>query len=189
MGGLLYWLGVARDFALAVAVLVWVASIAWVLRDAHDRGVNRLAAGGLAVVLPFVGAFLYALVRPRTRLDDVRERELWLQLATASARVPRCPSCSAAVERDYVVCPSCTEVLRRRCSSCGAPNDFAWTACPYCGTTEDAQEWATKEPARAAAEVTPLTPPAKRRRPATTTAKATPSATPKPAGAKHESAV
>jgi Double zinc ribbon len=166
MGGLLYWLDIARDVAIVVGALVWVASIAWVLRDATDRGVNRLAAGGLAVVFPFVGAFLYALVRPHTRVGDVRERELWLQLATASARVPRCPTCSAAVEREYVVCPSCTQVLRRRCSSCGAPNDFAWTACPYCGTTEDAQEWAVREPARAAAsaEVTALQPASRRRR-------------------------
>ena len=77
MGGLLFWLDVARDIAIVVAVLVWAASIAWVLRDASDRGVNKIAAGGLAVVFPFVGAFLYALVRPRTRLDDVHERELW----------------------------------------------------------------------------------------------------------------
>jgi hypothetical protein len=188
MGGLLYWLDVARDFALVVAVLVWIASIAWVLRDASDRGVNRLAAGGLAVVFPFVGAFLYALVRPRTRVDDVRERQLWLQLATAAARVPRCPSCSATVEREYVVCPSCTEVLRRRCGSCGAPNEFAWTACPYCGTTEDAQEWATKEPARATAEVTALAPAAQRRRaPAKATGVASGPA--KPSAAQHESAV
>jgi predicted RNA-binding Zn-ribbon protein involved in translation (DUF1610 family) len=165
MGGILFWFDVARDISIAIAILVWAASVAWVLRDATDRGVNRLAAGGLAVVVPFVGAFLYALVRPRTRVDDVRERQLWLELATASTRVPRCPSCSAAIEREYVVCPSCAEVLRRRCTSCGAPNDFAWTACPYCGTTEDTREWATKEPARAAAEVTELKPPAKRRRP------------------------
>jgi RNA polymerase subunit RPABC4/transcription elongation factor Spt4 len=95
--------------------------------------------------------------------------------------VPRCPSCAAVVERDYVACPSCAAVLRRRCGSCGSPNDFAWTACPYCGTTEDAQEWATKEPTRAAtAEVTPLKPAVQRRR---ASSKA------KTASAKRESAV
>jgi hypothetical protein len=173
MGGLLFWLDVARDIAIAIAILVWAASVAWVLRDATDRGANRLAAGGLAVVVPVGGAFLYALVRPPTLVDDVRERRLWLELATASARVPRCPSCSAAIEREYIVCPSCAERLRRRCDSCGAPNDFAWTACPYCGTTEDAEEWATKEPARAAAEVTALQP----------------AATPETAAPERESAV
>jgi hypothetical protein len=187
MGGLLFWLGVARDIAIAATVLVWLASVAWVVRDAADRGVNRLAAGGIAAVLPFVGAFLYVLVRPRTRLDDVHERRLWLQLATASARVPRCPSCSVTIEREYVSCPYCAEPLRRRCNACGAPNDFSWTACPYCGTTEDAQEWATKEPTRAA-EVTPLKPAAPRRR-TPAKAKTSPAAKAKAAAKSRESAV
>ena len=188
MGGLLFWLDVARDIAIAIAILVWAASVAWVLLDATDRGANRLAAGGLAVVVPFVGAFLYALVRPPTLLADAHARQLWLELATASTRVPCCPSCSAAIEREYIVCPSCAEPLRRRCNSCGAPNDFAWTACPYCGTTEDAQEWAMKEPARAAAEVTALKPGAKRHH---APAKATSSsaAATETAAPKRESAV
>src|SRR5690349_19569967 len=146
MGGLLFWLDVVRDFAIVVALLVWAASIAWVVRDASDRGVNKLAAVVLAVAFPFVGAFLYALVRPRTRLDEVRERALWVQLAEVASRVPRCPSCATPVERDFIACPSCAEVLRRRCGSCGSANEFAWTACPYCGEHEDAQEWTEQEP-------------------------------------------
>lgn len=162
-GSLLFWLDVIRDFAIVVSLLVWIASIGWVVRDAGDRGVNRFAAALLAIVFPFVGAFLYGLVRPRTRLAEVRERALWLQLAEVSARVPRCPSCSAPVERDYVACPSCAEVLRRRCTGCGAANDFSWVACAYCGEPEDATRWTEREPARATAAVTELKP-AKRRR-------------------------
>jgi hypothetical protein len=103
------------------------------------------------VLIPFVGAFLYALVRPRTRLVEVRERELWVQLAEATAHTERCHSCAAPIERDFVACASCATVLRRRCNGCGRANELSWTACPYCGEREDASGWTEQEPTRAAA--------------------------------------
>jgi hypothetical protein len=159
MGGdLLFWLDVFLELALVVALLVWVASIVWVVRDAAERGVNAFAALAFAVLFPFVGAFLYALVRPRTRLVEARERELWVQLARATARTERCHACSAPIERDFVACPACATILRTRCNACGGALEFTWAACPYCGEREDAAAWAEQEPARAAAEVTELKP-------------------------------
>src|SRR5881394_2707085 len=107
---LLFWLKLVADFAAVVALLVWAASIVWVMRDAAERGVNKLAAFAMAVLIPFVGAFLYALVRPRTRLVDTRERELWVRLAEATAHTDRCRDCAAPIERDFVACPSCTTI-------------------------------------------------------------------------------
>jgi hypothetical protein len=159
MGGdVLFWLGVFRDFAIVVAFLVWVASLAWVVRDAAERGVNRGAALTLAVIFPYVGAFLYALVRPRARLAELRERELWVQLAESTARVERCHACLMPVERDFVACPACATVLRRRCTGCGSAVELGWTACAYCGELADAAAWSEREPARAAADVTELKP-------------------------------
>jgi hypothetical protein len=163
-GSFLFWLNVFADFAIVVALLVWAASIAWVVRDASERGVNRVAAFALALLFPYVGAFLYALVRPRTRLVEVRERELWVQLAEATAKTDRCNGCHAPIERDYVACPTCSAVLRRRCDGCGRANEFSWIACPYCGEQEDAKVWAEQQPTRATAEVTELKPAAKRPR-------------------------
>jgi RNA polymerase subunit RPABC4/transcription elongation factor Spt4 len=157
-GNFLFWLGVFRDFAIVVALLVWAASIGWVVRDATERGVNKVAALALAVVFPYVGAFLYALVRPRTRLAELRERELWVQLAEATARVERCHACRTPIERDFVACPSCAAVLRKRCTGCGSAVELSWAACPYCGEHEDAAAWTEQEPARAAAAVTELKP-------------------------------
>jgi hypothetical protein len=133
--------------------------------------VNRVAAVGLGVLFPFVGAFLYTLMRPRARLSELRERQLWLELAEVAARRERCPECLAAIERDFVACPSCATVLRRRCTGCGSAVDFAWSACPYCGEREQEEvAWVDQEPARAVgAEVTELKPPARKpkaRRPA-----------------------
>jgi hypothetical protein len=166
-GSFLFWADVVRDLAIVVFVLVWIASVAWVVRDARSRGVSRLAAGALAAALPFAGAFLYTLVRPGTRLDEARERKLWLELARSAARsrAPYCHNCGTQVEREYVVCPVCAEELRRRCDGCGAANDFAWAACPYCGAQEEGDAWVEQAPARAIeAEVTELKPAAKRRR-------------------------
>jgi hypothetical protein len=162
-GDLLFWLNVFAEFAGVVALLVWVASIVWVVRDAAERGVNKLAALALAALLPFVGAFLYSLVRPRTRLVEVREHELWVQLAESTARTERCPACAAPIDRDFVACPACATILRRRCNGCGGAVEFSWAVCPYCGEHEDASAWSDKEPLRAAA-VTELKPAAKRPR-------------------------
>jgi hypothetical protein len=169
-GDLLFWLGVFRDFSIVVALLVWGASIAWVARDAAERGVHRLLAVGLAVIFPYVGAFLYALVRPRTRLTELRERQLWLRLAETTAHVERCDACLTPVERDFVVCPSCATVLRERCNGCGSAVERSWAACPYCGEHVE-PAWTHKELAReAAAEVTELKPATRRsKRPAAKT--------------------
>jgi hypothetical protein len=165
MGGdFLFWLNVFVDFAIVVALLVWAASIAWVVRDATERGVNKVAAVALAALFPFVGAFLYALVRPRTRLVELRERELWVQLAEATARVERCHACHTPVERDFIACPGCATVLRRRCEACGGAVELTWTACAYCGDHEDGAGWTEQEPARASAAVTELKPAKRRQR-------------------------
>src|SRR5205085_7201885 len=130
MGGdLLFWLNVFADFAIVVALLVWVASVVWVVRDAAERGVNTLGALALAVLFPFVGAFLHALLRPRKRLVEVRERRLWEQLARATARVERCYACASPIERDFVACPACATILRKRCHACGGALELAWAAC------------------------------------------------------------
>jgi len=162
---ILFWFDIVRNFALVVILLVWVASVAWVVRDARDRGVNPFAAFLLAAVFPFAGAFVYALIRPARRVAEVREHELWLRLAEQGSRVDRCLVCGTPSDRDFVVCPGCGVTLRQRCNGCGSSLELSWAICPYCGTREDEEVWTEQEPARAAAaaDVTPLEP-AKRAR-------------------------
>jgi predicted RNA-binding Zn-ribbon protein involved in translation (DUF1610 family) len=154
-GMILFWFAIVRDFSIAVLLLVWAGSIAWVVRDAGERGVSRSAAFALAAVFPFAGAFVYALIRPGTRLAERRERELWLQLSLAS-RPERCQACLTPLALDFLVCPGCGETLRQRCDTCGAANELSWAVCPYCGARDGDQVWTEQEPARAAAEVTEL---------------------------------
>ena len=160
MGGLLFWLDVARDFAIVGRrPRLGSPPIAWVVRDAADRGVNKLAAVGSPCVLPFVGAFLYALVRPRTRLDDVHERRLWMQLAEATARVAALP---VLLRRRSSGTSSPARAAPRCCAAAAPPaarpDEFAWAACPYCGDAPRTRRSGRPRSRTRAAEVTALKP-------------------------------
>jgi hypothetical protein len=126
-----------RDGAIAVAVVLWLATALWVFRDARRRIASGWLVGlatlfGLAV--PLLGPLVYLFFRPAELLRDVRERELELRAIEQrlALRGIECPTCRAAVEPGYVVCPFCTTRLRHACTSCGAALEATWLACPYC---------------------------------------------------------
>ncbi len=128
---------IARDVAIFLAVVFWLALAFWVNRDARRR-VDDPWLVGIATLLglfpPYVGPLVYLLFRPGETLADVRSRRMELraleqQLARAR---PTCPSCSAPVEDDYFACPVCATKLRQPCEHCDAPLEPLWQACPYC---------------------------------------------------------
>jgi hypothetical protein len=90
----------------------------------------------LALVIPYLGPFVYMLFRPPEYLDDVREREL--EIKAMEERIAavdlRCPVCHAEVDAGYLVCPVCTTKLKQACVSCGSPLEPIWQVCPYCET-------------------------------------------------------
>ena len=57
---------------------VWIGSITWAAADARNRCSRRAArvAVGGAALLPFVGAALYALLRPGVDRPEERERRV-----------------------------------------------------------------------------------------------------------------
>jgi hypothetical protein len=62
-------------------VLLWIALAYWTWQDARKRIESPgLIAGcvALAIVLPFLGAIIYLVIRPPQYLDEARERELEL---------------------------------------------------------------------------------------------------------------
>ena len=66
------WMG-----ASALVALFWIATIAWVHKDAKRRISDRLLvwlATLLGAVPPFIGPLIYMLFRPPEYLADVRER-------------------------------------------------------------------------------------------------------------------
>jgi hypothetical protein len=154
-------LNLAVQLLLLVLVALWLALAFWTYADARRRVEDPMlvacaAAGSL--FFPFVGAIVYAIVRPPEYLEDVREREL--EIAAAEARLAQveslsCPHCSFEVEKTFLRCPSCMHKLKEPCATCGRPLDPRWKICPYCE-----------------AEVASSAPAPQRRRPARRTAPA-----------------
>ena len=128
--------GVAGVFV----VLFWVATIAWVRKDARRRIKSKSLVNFmtlLGAVPPFLGPLIYMLFRPPEYLDDVRERELEIKAMEhrlSSRGELHCPVCRAEVEPSFLVCPVCTTRLRQSCGSCKQPLEALWQVCPYCET-------------------------------------------------------
>ena len=121
------------------AFVLWLSLGYWTYKDARRRIEDPLLVGLatlLALVIPFVGPFVYMLFRPPEYLEDVREREL--EIKAMEERIAavdlRCPVCHAEVDSGYLVCPVCTTKLKQACVSCGAPLEPIWQVYPFCET-------------------------------------------------------
>jgi hypothetical protein len=119
--------------------VLWLSLGYWTYKDAKRRIEDPLLIALstiLALVIPFVGPFIYMLFRPPEYLEDVRERELEIKAMEEriSAYDQRCPVCHAEADPSYLVCPVCTTKLKHACVSCGSPLEPIWQICPYCET-------------------------------------------------------
>lgn len=129
--------GIARNLAVFLAVLFWLALGFWVFKDARRRIADPLLvlfATLLGLVPPYVGPIVYLLFRPAETLADTRSQRAELRALEqqVSRSRPACPVCSTAVEADYLACPVCTTTLREPCARCDAPLEPLWQICPYC---------------------------------------------------------
>jgi hypothetical protein len=128
---------VARNFAILLAVVFWLALAYWVHKDARRRVADPFlvfVATLLGLVPPYIGPVVYLLFRPAETLGDARSRRIELealeqQLARSQST---CPVCIAPVEPDYLACPVCATTLRQPCAQCKAPLEPLWQVCPYC---------------------------------------------------------
>jgi RNA polymerase subunit RPABC4/transcription elongation factor Spt4 len=117
-------------------VLLWLSSVVWTIRDIRSRTqdpVLQVAAGLVALVLPFCGLIIYRILRPRHTLAELYERQLEEEslLAEMTDR-QTCPACHHRIENDFQVCPSCGSRLKRPCPRCERLLDMKWNLCPYC---------------------------------------------------------
>lgn len=139
---LLNQIGVALEVAVAaltaLIVAFWIGLVIWTFRDIRSR-TRDVFAWLLAVVLVLVtgpiGWLLYLLVRPKTTLAEVYDRQLEEEALLRDITARRaCHKCQAVTEPDWLLCPICRTELRRTCASCGKPLELNWVACPYCTT-------------------------------------------------------
>jgi RNA polymerase subunit RPABC4/transcription elongation factor Spt4 len=124
---------------LFFAFVLWLCLGFWTYKDAKRRMEDPLFIGLsvlVALVIPYLGPFIYMLFRPPEYLDDVRERDL--EIKAIERRLGgsdlRCPVCRAEIEEDFLLCPVCTTKLRQSCVQCHRPLEALWQVCPYCET-------------------------------------------------------
>ena len=92
----------ARNGALVVLVLLWLATAYWTFKDARRRIEDPWLIGlatAIGLVPPFLGPIIYMFFRPPEYLQDAREREL--EIKAMEERIAqldqRCPVCRARV--------------------------------------------------------------------------------------------
>lgn len=131
---------IARNAAVALAVVFWLGLAYWVHRDARRRIGDPFlvfVATLLGLAPPYLGPVVYLLFRPAETIADVRSRRAELQALEqqlARSQPACCPVCNSAVDLDFLACPVCTTVLRDPCAACKAPLEPLWQLCPYCLT-------------------------------------------------------
>jgi len=119
---------------IIVIALLYLLSIIWVIRDSYLRGANPVVWGIVALV-PFVGTFAYALLRPPMLLSDRDEQDLDFTLKPCELmKYGECANCGYPVETEYLMCPHCGTQLKNECKKCGHALSPDWKVCPYCCT-------------------------------------------------------
>lgn len=131
-------LRITGQLLILLVIVFWLALVYWTYSDARRRGSVAILWGIVAVIFPFVGTFVYLIVRPPEMLAESRERELELAYLERElrSRVNLCPNCRNMVENDYLICPVCNWELKKSCINCEKPISMEWETCPYCSTDQ-----------------------------------------------------
>jgi Double zinc ribbon len=129
---------VANLFVVGL-VVVWLALIVWTFFDARRRIEDPVlvACATGASLFPYIGTFVYSILRPPEFLEDAKERQLEIKAAELRVRQlaeMSCPNCHHPIEKNFLRCPHCQRRLKDPCESCGKPVDPRWALCPYCET-------------------------------------------------------
>lgn len=105
-----------------VLLIIWIAVIVWVYRDAERRGMNGILWALLVLIGNLIGLLIYLIVRS----DASRETG-----TTPKSRA--CPECKQPVGLNYSFCPHCGSNLQNICPGCKKPTEKNWKVCPLCG--------------------------------------------------------
>ena len=119
-------------------IALYGATVFWTWKDARRRVEDPVIVGvcvATAICFPFVGVFIYLLLRPPEYIDDVHERELEIRAMERRLGADSvCPYCRNASEASFLSCPHCGTKLKQACRRCKAPLEPTWRLCPYCET-------------------------------------------------------
>jgi len=104
-------------------LILWIAIIIWVYRDAERRGMNGVLWSLLVFVGNLIGLLIYLIVRN----DSVVPKQIETQSTLA------CPNCAKPVLPRYAFCPHCGARLQAVCPACKESVASDWRVCPHCG--------------------------------------------------------
>lgn len=129
---------VAAGFAVAFLAALWLSLTIWTYRDIRGRTRDplvRILAVLVVVVLFLPGVLIYAILRPRSTLEEEYQHTLEEEALLQSIEdLPACPGCGRRVRDEWQVCPNCYTRLKKICAECGKLMDLPWNLCPYCAT-------------------------------------------------------
>lgn len=83
-------IGVAANLLVIFLIAIWIALVFWTYADARRRLTDSVLIGSAtiaALIFPFAGSLVYAIVRPPETLDDAYERELDVRAAELRVRL------------------------------------------------------------------------------------------------------
>ena len=128
--------GTGGNSIRATLFALWAGTIVWTINDLRARSFDLGAivlAAVLVALVPFIGAVVYLLVRPKETLADVYDRALEEDalLSDRSVRMV-CGECDTPVREEWAFCPDCRYQLLVRCSHCGQSRRSEWKYCAYC---------------------------------------------------------
>jgi RNA polymerase subunit RPABC4/transcription elongation factor Spt4 len=119
-----------------VFLIVWIAVIIWVYKDAERRGMSGLLWALLVFIGNLIGLLIYLIVRQDHPLREEQGVAGGGPPAAATSDETKktvCPACRKQTEESFAFCPHCGAASQSVCKSCGKPAESSWKVCPHCG--------------------------------------------------------
>lgn len=124
---------ILQFFGIYLALL-WLAVVAWVLRDITTR-TNNLLVVVITALFVLVGTLpalvLYLLIRPEKTISETMNQQLF-HASVFDKDVTSCQHCNALVRAEYKFCPNCSTQLQVHCKSCDYIVNPTWNYCINC---------------------------------------------------------
>ncbi len=120
-----FWGWPFASFFSLVFLVIWIAVIMWVYRDAERRRMNGLLWALLVFIGNLIGLIIYLIVRNDYVSDRQEEKE--------ELHGFNCPKCNKPIKLDFAYCPHCTAPLKGVCHKCNRDVEPEWKVCPHCG--------------------------------------------------------
>jgi len=115
-------------------LIIWLAVVAWVIKDITTRTRNLLIiifTATLILIGNLPTLIIYLLIRPEKTIEDSKDKDLFYA-SVLDKNVSSCPTCNALVRTDFKFCPNCSTDLNLTCPNCKLGINPIWKFCVNC---------------------------------------------------------